>query len=217
MTSTPSDTTLRPTDARKVRRKSASDRRAEILECAATTALTDGLEQLTLRRVAVELGVTDSLVSHYFPSVDALLAEAFASAAEIELREVFEEVDAQPTPVAGLAQFLLLMASPERDRTSLLWVDAWHAGRRRPALYAEVGRQMDAGLSMLAEFIERGREAGDFTSADPHASAVRIFAVIDGLTIQAIMRKETDHQTVRELVIAVAARELGTDPDLLRH
>ncbi|MDT7675852.1 MAG: hypothetical protein QOD82_3754, partial [Pseudonocardiales bacterium] len=41
---------------------------------AAELALANGLEALTLRRVAEALGVFPGLVNHYFPAVDELVA-----------------------------------------------------------------------------------------------------------------------------------------------
>jgi hypothetical protein len=34
----------------------------------------------------------------------------------------------------------------DRDPVNLLWLDAWQVSRQRPALMAEVGRQMNADL-----------------------------------------------------------------------
>lgn len=66
-------------------RRSPADRRAEILDAATRLALGHGLDHVTLRSIAQELGVAGSLVSHYFPAVDELLAEVFGGAARAEL------------------------------------------------------------------------------------------------------------------------------------
>ena len=172
-------------------------------------ALSDGLDQVTLRSVAEDLGVVGSLVSHYFPAVDELLAEAFAAAAEAELDEIFRDVDEGRSPVEALARLLRRLVDEERDNISTLWIDAWHAGRRRPALTAEVARQTAAWNDRLAALIERGRAAGEFTADHPRTTAARIMAVVDGLTVQATMRGTIDYEAVEELVFAVAESELG--------
>jgi len=193
----------------KVRRKSADDRRAEILAAATRIALGDGLHELTLRKVATELGVVNSLVSHYFPSVDDLLAETFGSSAVAELDELFAAAEEAGTPLEALRLLLQLVSAEDRDQISLLWLDAWHAGRRRPVLEAEVSRQMSNWVTRLTGLLEDGRAAGQFTTADSYASSVRIIAVIDGLSIQAVMRDRIGYESVRELVLLVAERELG--------
>jgi AcrR family transcriptional regulator len=193
----------------KIRRRSAEDRRAELLAASRDLALREGLDNLTLRSVAEQLGVAGSLVSHYFPTVDGLLAEAFGSAAAAELNEIFAAVDSAETPLEGLRTLLSLTVSDDRDRISLLWLDAWHAGRRRPMLHVEVAHQMENWLARMTGLIEDGRAAGEFATANPYASAIRILAVLDGLSIQAVMRSTIDYRAVEELVVIVAEQELG--------
>ena len=131
--------TSRPTAKIRVRR-SAEDRRAEIVSAATRLALSKGLDQVTLRSIAEKLGVVGSLVSHDFPSVDELLAEAFAGAAGAELHDIFVAVDEADTPLAGLRRLLLRLVDDERDEISTLWIDAWHGGRRRRSTRKSDGR-----------------------------------------------------------------------------
>lgn len=199
--------TSRPTAKIRVRR-SAEDRRAEIVSAATRLALSKGLDQVTLRSIADELGVVGSLVSHYFPSVDDLLAEAFAGAAGAELHEIFVAVDEAATPLAGLRGLLLRLVDNERDEISTLWIDAWHGGRRRPALNEEVGRQTEAWIVRLSALIEAGKEAGEFHTDNPRGAAARIMAVVDGLSVSATMRGTIDYETVEALVFVIAESEL---------
>ena len=179
------------------------------MSAATRIALQDGLDQVTLRRIAVELGVVGSLVSHYFPSVDDLLAEAFAGAAVAELEEIFAEVDRAETPLERLRLLLRRLVDDERDEISTLWIDAWHAGRRRPALNAEVARQTETWNDRLAALVEAGRDAGQFESDNVRTAAARIMAVVDGLSVQATIRGTIDYESVEELVFVVAESELG--------
>ena len=200
--------TSRPTAKIRVRR-SAEDRRAEIVSAATRIALSEGLDQVTLRSIAEELGVVGSLVSHYFPSVDELLAEAFAGAAGAERDDIFAAVDEADTPLAGLRRLLLRLVDDERDEISTLWIDAWHGGRRRPALNEEVGRQTEAWIVRLSALIEAGEQAGEFHTDNPRRSAARIMAVVDGLSVSATMRGTIDYETVEQLVFVIAESELG--------
>jgi AcrR family transcriptional regulator len=200
----------------KVRvRRTAADRRAEIVRAATGVALGDGLDQVTLRRVAEELDVAGSLVSHYFPTVDGLLAEAFAAAAQQEREQLFAELDGLPSPLAGVGELLHRLVDAERDPISMLWMDAWHAGRRRPALGEEVARQTSRWNAQLTELVERGCAAGELVTADARATAARIMAVVDGLTVQASIRGTIDYESVEQLVFRVAEDELGLAPRTL--
>ncbi len=175
------------------RRKPTEERRAEIVAAACEIALADGLDCLTLRRIADALGVFPGLVSHYFPSVEYLVAEAFA------------DVMTQDR----MREFLRYMLSDDRDRISLLWLDAWHGARQRPALQVALVAQMQAWESRLAALVQEGAATGEFRTADPPLASTRILAAVDGLTVAAAIKSAINNSDVGDLVIATAERELG--------
>jgi AcrR family transcriptional regulator len=194
-------------------RKAPAARRAEIVQHATAIALSDGLDAITLRSVADALGMTGGLIGHYFPSVDDLLAEVFAGIAEDELEAIFDPVDKQASPVAAMRLLIATLLSEEQERLSVVWIDAWHAGRRRPALRAEVARLMRAWLDRTSAIIEKGAAAGLLQTDDANASAMRILAVYDGLSIGSVMRGAIDYSVVKDLLVTVIAGELGLSID----
>lgn len=189
-------------------RRTAEDRRAEIVDSARRIALTDGLDHVTLRSVADDLGITSGLVSHYFPAVDGLLAEAFGALAREELDSVFAH-SADQEPLAGLQVLLRRLVASSRDDLCSLWIDAWHSSKRRPALAEEVARQTEEWVVRLTALLERGLGTGAFVTADPRTAAVRILAVLDGLSVQVTQRGTIDYESVAELVYRLAETELG--------
>jgi AcrR family transcriptional regulator len=195
------------------RRKPTEQRRAEIVAAASEIALADGLDSVTLRRIADALGVFPGLVSYYFPSVADLVAEAFADVMTRDRDETFAMIEAAaPTPLFRLRALLHYMLSDDRDRISLLWLDAWHGARHRPVLQAELVAQMHAWDSRLAVLIQDGVAAGEFRTVDALVASARILATIDGLTVVAAIKSAVDNSTVGGLVIANAERELGLPP-----
>jgi len=191
------------------KRKPPAERRGEIVETASRLALEEGLERLTLRRVADALGVVPGLVNHYYPVADDLVAEAFGYAASAERDGIFESMDPADDPLAQMRAVLAALLGEAADDISLLWLDAWQATRRRPALRAEVTAQMLGWQDRMSTLIRRGVNAGVFQSENPRRSAIRIMALIDGLSIQAAMRANITYDPVREMVCATIERELG--------
>ncbi|MFK7986062.1 MAG: TetR/AcrR family transcriptional regulator [Sandaracinaceae bacterium] len=61
------------------RRRSPEEARAEILAASRRLLADDGPQAIRLKRVGQEAGVSHSLVTHYFGTVDGLLEETFAS------------------------------------------------------------------------------------------------------------------------------------------
>jgi AcrR family transcriptional regulator len=197
------------------RRKPASERLAEIIETAAAVAVAEGLDRVTAKRVAAELGVFPGLVSHYFASADELVAAAFAHAAAAERKQNFGLALQADRPVDRIRRLLGFWLHQDRDPVSLLWLDAWQASRRRPALLTEVGRQMNADLDRLAAVIADGIAAGDFSIDRPGEPALQILSLVDGLSVQAATRQTLDYAPVGAMVIATTERLLALPPGAL--
>lgn len=199
------------------RRKPASERLAEIIETAAAVAVAEGLDRVTAKRVAAELGVFPGLVSHYFASADELVAAAFAHAAAAERKQNFGLALQADRPVDRIRRLLGFWLHQDRDPVSLLWLDAWQASRRRPALLTEVGRQMNADLDRLAAVIADGIAAGDFPIDRPGEPALQILSLVDGLSVQAATRQTLDYAPVGAMVIATTERLLALPPGALNQ
>jgi AcrR family transcriptional regulator len=197
------------------RRKPAGERLAEIIEAAAAIAVAEGLDRVTAKRVAAELGVFPGLVSHYFATADELVATAFAHAAAAEREQIFCAALLADRPVDRIRRLLGSWLHQDRDPVSLLWLDAWQASRRRPALLAEVGRQMNADLDRLSAVIADGITAGEFPIDHPGEPALQILSLVDGLSVQAATRQTLDYAPVRSMVIATAERLLALPPGTL--
>ncbi|GGF10396.1 hypothetical protein GCM10011399_00300 [Subtercola lobariae] len=163
--------------------------------------------------MAEVLGVVPGLINHYFNFVDDLVAAAFGYATTAERTEIYAGAFAAPTPSQQLLRLFTELLDTERDAVSLLWLDAWQASRRRPALLREVVIQMRADVTALAALIQSGIDVGDFTAIDPSASATRIMSLIDGLSVRAATRSFIDYEVVAELVLRNVEREL----DLPEH
>jgi AcrR family transcriptional regulator len=190
-------------------RKPPAERRDEIVAAACRVALEEGLQSVTLRRVAEVVGIMPGLVNHYFPVADDLAATAFAVAAEAERETVFSAARPEAGVIQRLRALLDVLCAEGSDAISLLWLDAWQASRNRPALHAEVGRQMEAWQVRLAALISEGVAAGQFQVGDAPTAAMRILALIDGMSVQAAIPQRMGYQAVRDMVTSNTEHELG--------
>ncbi len=166
---------------RKRIRKDPADRRAEIVAAAAGIALTEGLECITLRRIGEELDVRPGLISHYFPAVEDLVAEAFGHAASAELDALIPAGRTDGTPTRHLARFFAHATGQAYDNISRLWLNARHLSRYRPVLSDRVVAQEAAWRERLEGLIRDGVGRGEFRTDDPLVAAIRILVVLDGL------------------------------------
>ncbi|MFB7381552.1 TetR/AcrR family transcriptional regulator [Kitasatospora purpeofusca] len=221
--------TSRPQAART--RKPPGERRAEILHTAARIALDEGLERITLRRVADELGVRPGLIGHYFPAADDLVSEAFAHAAAQEREALLppgaHEADRSPT--ARLAGFLVRLTGADCLDLSRLWLNARHLSRFRPGLRATVREQESLTRTALTGLVEEGVRRGEFRTDDPLGATLHILVTVDGLGAYANDDIDIDsgsdggsngdnlnHPALQDLALTVAEHRLALSPGLLR-
>jgi AcrR family transcriptional regulator len=151
----------------------------------------------------------------YFNSANELVVAAFAHAASAERDMVFGQAEEAATPTERMRRLLAAWLDPARDPVSLPWLDAWQASRRRAAVLTAVTAQMNLDLDRLERMIRAGVDDGDFRVDDVRATAVRILALIDGVSVQAAVRTTLDYAPVRAMVLAGTSQELGLPPGSL--
>ncbi|MFF4173289.1 TetR/AcrR family transcriptional regulator [Streptomyces sp. NPDC001744] len=198
-------------------RKTAEERRSDIVRTAGRLALERGLERVTMQLVADELGVRPGLISYYFATVDDLLCEAFVRAVGRERAALLPEADAALPPVRRLARLLHRLNGEEFTDLGRLWLNARHLARYRPGLGRAVAEQEAIMRDALTEVIEDGVRSGDFTTADPLGACVVLLVAIDGLGAYANDPSPFAHPALDTLVFTTAERELGLAEGTLRH
>ncbi|MDI1452747.1 TetR family transcriptional regulator C-terminal domain-containing protein [Streptomyces sp. ATE26] len=200
-------------------RKSAAERRREIVAAAAQVGLEEGLECVTRQRIADGLGVQSGLIHHYFPVVEELVAEAFTSATTAELEGLLPEAAAEPEgggPLSALQRFFTLISGAEFDNVSKLWLNARHLSRYRPVLHEQVVSQELRWCHRIEQIITRGVAEQVFRCADPWAAAVRVLAVVDGASAYINTSADQRMKPLTDLARTLTETELGLPAGGLR-
>lgn len=206
--------TSRPRPVRT--RKPPGERRAEILRTAARIGLEEGLERITLRRVADELGVRPGLVGHYFPAADLLVSEAFADAAARERAALLPADEEGLAPADRLARYLARLTDGEYLDLSRLWLNARHLSRFKDALRAAVAAEEAVNRTVLTDLIADGVRVGDFATDDPAGAALHILITVDGLGAYANDEGQVEHPVLDDMALTTAERVLGLAKGTLR-
>lgn len=168
-------------DARpRATRTSPAERAAQIASAAKAVALEEGLHALTLRAVAARAGVASSLVAHYAPSMEELVADTFTSIVASELAEVRAHASAVRAPSVRLRALLETLVDGSRDDVTGVWVDAWSIARRSPALAAAVRAQMTAWHAAIVDALRPAAPAS-MHDRELDRIAAHILAMVDGL------------------------------------
>jgi AcrR family transcriptional regulator len=198
-------------------RRSVDVRREEILS--ATTELFDriGLAATRVTDVAGQLGISTSLIFYHFGTKEALVADAFAHAVERDLARLDDATKPDAGPVDRLRSILRLYGPTGPATGWRLWIDAWALAQREPRIRAVLRRLDRRWCAALLETVEDGVAQGAFTCPDPAATVTRISALLDGLSVAALVYRTATRKQVRSWVAGAVAGELGLEPSVLDH
>lgn len=158
----------------------------------------EGLEGVSLRRVAAEAGVSVGLVQHYFHTREQMLLFALDSAGERMAARLgaTTEPDGHASPKQAirqlLIQFLPLDEARQAESRSLFTFLA------EAASGGPVGLRVRDGMAQLRRFVTaRVAEAG--VTSDPQQVATVLLALTDGLATHVLAR----HLTAEEALDAL--------------
>nr|WP_228514677.1 TetR family transcriptional regulator C-terminal domain-containing protein [Frondihabitans sp. VKM Ac-2883] len=115
----------------------------------------------------------------------------FRDIAADELAAACAHVETLTTARAALQYLTDDLFTGEHTREGWLWADGWSVGRRNPAV-AKVARESTTlWVELVASIITAGVTNGEFRTRDPHLVAELFVALIDSLSIYALVAHST--------------------------
>ncbi|MGJ3509047.1 TetR/AcrR family transcriptional regulator [Enemella sp. A6] len=143
-------------------------RRAEIIDATLAVVTRDGAAGVTHRTVAKQAGITTSLTTYYFATLDDLLVAALTSVADTYTARIRQIIDSPGDKLTGLAELIAETAGPGRER-ALAERELATLAARRPALRS-VARRWRDNIAELAT-----------TLTDDPTAITAVVATSDGL------------------------------------
>jgi AcrR family transcriptional regulator len=189
----------------------ADRRRGELLDAARQVVLERGMASTRIADIAQATNVSGGLVHYHFATKDELMAEMLRASSEVEQQQLSQIVDAQASALDRLDRVLRYYIPRTRtDQSWILWIEAWSAGLRAPAMQAILLELERAWLQALERVIRDGVAGGEFSCPDPAASAERLDALLDGLMVRSTVHPGSiSRKRLLEHVRTAAAREVG--------
>jgi AcrR family transcriptional regulator len=175
------------------RRVDQGERRARIAEAILRIAASRGLDEVSLRDVAAEAGVSMGQVQHYFATKSEMLRFACTYMVERTRRAIAVAVAEAPEPPsarsalrATLVQLLPLDA--ERRAGAWVWIAFLARGAVDPEVRATMRGTWVASHDYLAGLLRWARETGELAGdRDVDAEARILLAFGDGLVSHMIV------------------------------
>jgi len=196
-------------------RRSVEVRREQILAATVAQIERAGLAQTRVADVASALGVSTALVFYHFGTKDALLAAAFEHAVEHDLERLDKALVGSTDPVDMLRRIVRLYGPTGNAVGWRLWIDAWALAQREPAIRTALRALDRRWASQLLSVVTAGVADGVFDTPDPAASVARISALLDGLSVAALVYGTVSRRQLRAWIAEAVAAELGVDVALL--
>jgi AcrR family transcriptional regulator len=164
------------------------DARERILAAAVERIAAEGIDEVRIARVAMDAGVSTSLVHYHFETREALLAEALEYSYEHAGDARMGEGE------GGLAEMVdqLLPYPGSLERDWILWVELWLRAVRHPELRPTAARLYDRMRTWLAQGMEEDERAAD-----------RLMALADGYGVRVLIGAMEIEDARREIWAAL--------------
>ena len=154
--------------------------RAELLRCAERTLDAGGVQALSLRELARELGVSHAAPRRHFAGKQALLDalaldgfERLGAALEAAVTGAGERFEDR---LAALARTYVRFATDHAPLLELMF-----AGKHAPGADPRLRAASDRAFAVALDVIPAGQAAGEVVAGDPDEVAVVVFAALQGL------------------------------------
>jgi AcrR family transcriptional regulator len=158
-------------------------RRPAILTAAAEVISERGVQNTRISDVAERAGTSAPGVLYWFPSKDALLAEALTFSDDRFYASLTGELESLGSATERLTRLVELWPA-DGDGETVLWMELWVRALRDPKL-AETRERLDRRWrDALADVIREGQESGEFGGDDADDLALLLAALMDGYAIQ---------------------------------
>ena len=194
----------------------AATARQRMLDAAVKRIASEGIDDVRIARIAMDAGVSASLVHYHFESREALLAEALEHSYERAGMLRTTAGDERLTSSARLREMIdqcLPLGGDLRDDW-LLWVELWLRASRHPELRPTAAKLYARMHEWFAQEIEAGIAGGELTGCDVARVVDRLLALIDGYGLRALIEDPSmPVDRARGEIWAALAVDLGVAPD----
>lgn len=198
------------------RRRLTEERRQQILDAAVSVISSRGVCDTRIADIAQKAGTSAALVLYYFGSKDELLTEALTYAEERFYATTATELAKLPSARDRMIRLIELSCEPDAMWTEgwvdewVLWIDMWHRAPRDRHVAANREALDRRWRETIATVVRDGQAAGEFGPVDPEDFAVRFAAMLDGLSIQVVLKDPTmSPHRMMDVCIRMAQAELG--------
>lgn len=175
----------------------------------------DGMEQASVRNIAVEAGISAGSMRHYFSTQSELLLYAMNLVSE-RVSNRISQMSFDASPLENM-KLLLLELLPNTDE-KMAEMEVWYAftakSKTEPALKEHADKVYDELKHAMATVITYLMELNlSRTGLDKELEIERLYALVDGLGIHAILRPDQVNTKIMEDILTMHLATLFRDAE----
>jgi len=192
---------------------SHEEQRKRIAEAMWRVILKSGMEGATVRKIAAEAGMSAGALRHYFNNQDDLLVYAMRLVNERVEQRIMRLVP-EDLPPAEKAVRLLLEVVPldaERRAEMDVWFSFMEYVRHRRDLAGLPENRLHQFISLVVSFLDR--EGALREGLDLALEAERLYAIVDGLAVHALLEPGRLRPDVMARVVRASIDQICRQPD----
>ena len=195
-------------------RELSGEKASRIVDAMRSSVARRGIAGSTFEHVAREAGVSRGLLHYYFGTKEKLLAEVVRRDAEIRVARLDEPLAKTKTP-DDVLDVLLANLQQSIDEEPGFWIlifELFTAGQRTGDIRKELGELFNRTRDHVTEILgAKEREGVISLRFDVDAVVGYLFALADGIALQALSDPDRDHTGVIEASTAAARYLLTSD------
>ncbi|MCP3012463.1 TetR/AcrR family transcriptional regulator [Nocardiopsis dassonvillei] len=153
--------------------------RSAILDAAARQLREHGADQLSLRDLAREVGVSHAAPRRHFADRQALL-DALAEAGFVRLGEALRTALAEAGDAFDVRVHRAVLAFARFATENAALLELMNSGKHRPGA-TRLAEAAEAAFGQVRELIEEGQERGALEHGDPERIGIILYATVQGL------------------------------------
>jgi AcrR family transcriptional regulator len=179
----------------------------------------EGIDGVRIARIAMDAGVSTSLVHYHFDSREDLLAEAleysYAHAGDVRFGDGLPQGGSHAERLEAMVE-QCLPGSPSLREDWVLWIELWLRAVRHPEL-RPVAEELYARMhAWFAVEIAAGVRDQEFQRCDPQQVADDVLALIDGFGVRNLIGDPAiSLERARRSITSALARDLGLGEQLI--
>lgn len=175
----------------------------------------DGMEQASVRNIAVEAGISAGSMRHYFSTQSELLLYAMNLVSERVSNRITQiSFDASPLENMKLLLLELLPSTDEKMAEMEVWYAFTAKSKTDPVLKEHADKVYDELRHAMAKVITYLMELNLCrTDIDKELEIERLYALVDGLGIHAILRPDQMNTKIMENILTTHLATLCRDAE----